>query len=46
MDHKRIKPKSIMQLDIVDHFSKDYMYLRSIQFIHEVILCFIAIKLI
>eukprot|EP00842_Homolaphlyctis_polyrhiza_P005675 jgi/Hompol1/6108/HPOL_002225-RA len=36
LDHQRIKPKSIMQPDIVAHFSKDYLYLACIQHIHEV----------
>lgn len=35
LSHPRIKPKSILQLDIVQHFSKDYMYLGCIQFILE-----------
>lgn len=34
-NHKRIKPKSILHVETVDYFSKDYMYLRSIQFIYQ-----------
>ncbi|KAI8621957.1 hypothetical protein BC830DRAFT_1057657 [Chytriomyces sp. MP71] len=35
VDHRRLKPKSILQREIVDAFAKDYMYLRAIQFIYE-----------
>jgi len=34
-NHKRIKPKSILQKDTVEYFSKDYMYLACIQFIYK-----------
>jgi serine/threonine-protein phosphatase 2A activator len=34
--HKNILPKSILQRDIVDYFSKDYMYLACIKFILDV----------
>ena len=37
LDHPRIKPKSVMQDEVVAYFSKDYMYLGCIQFIHKVI---------
>ncbi|RKP01744.1 hypothetical protein CXG81DRAFT_11622 [Caulochytrium protostelioides] len=33
--HPHLKPKSVLSDDILQHFSKDYMYLRAIQFIHE-----------
>ncbi len=36
MGHKYIKPKSIHSTEIVDEFSKDYMYLACIQFINSV----------
>ncbi|KAI8823114.1 uncharacterized protein EV422DRAFT_392601 [Fimicolochytrium jonesii] len=36
IDHPRLKPKSVMQADIVEHYSKEYMYLACIQYIHEV----------
>ncbi|KAI8838611.1 serine/threonine-protein phosphatase 2A activator isoform e [Chytridium lagenaria] len=36
MDHPRLKPKSVLQKDSVDHFSKDFLYFRAIQFINEV----------
>ncbi|KAG0173205.1 hypothetical protein DFQ28_001240 [Apophysomyces sp. BC1034] len=36
LDHPRLKPKSILQKDIVDAMAKDYMYFRCIQYIHEV----------
>ncbi|KAI9307316.1 Phosphotyrosyl phosphatase activator [Cunninghamella echinulata] len=35
-DHKYIKPKSIHNNEIVDEFSKDYMYLACIQFINSI----------
>ncbi|KAJ3217776.1 hypothetical protein HDU67_007331 [Dinochytrium kinnereticum] len=35
LDHPRLKPKSVLQKDIVDHFAKDYLYFRAIQFINE-----------
>ncbi|CAG8684087.1 16356_t:CDS:2 [Cetraspora pellucida] len=34
--HKYIRPKSIHDKDIVDEFSKDYMYLACIKFINSV----------
>ncbi|KAJ8330280.1 Serine/threonine-protein phosphatase 2A activator 1 [Batrachochytrium dendrobatidis] len=36
LDHSRIKPKSIVQKDIVTHFSKEYLYLACIDYIHQV----------
>ena len=36
MDHKRIKPKSILQPEILEYFSKDYMYLGCIKYIMDV----------
>ncbi len=39
-DHPRIKPKSIMQDEIVEYFSKEYMYLDCIRHIHKVLDCF------
>ncbi|KAJ3293936.1 hypothetical protein HK104_004092 [Borealophlyctis nickersoniae] len=36
LDHPRIKPKSIMQQDIVKHFAKEYLYLGCINYINEV----------
>ncbi|CAO3596585.1 unnamed protein product [Absidia cylindrospora] len=35
-DHKYIRPKSIHDQEVVDEFSKDYMYLACIQFINTV----------
>ncbi|KAI9099884.1 hypothetical protein DFS34DRAFT_648828 [Phlyctochytrium arcticum] len=35
-DHPRLKPKSVLQADIVQHFGKEYLYLASIQYINEV----------
>ncbi|KAI8099522.1 Phosphotyrosyl phosphate activator protein-domain-containing protein, partial [Halteromyces radiatus] len=35
-DHKYIKPKSIHDHEVVDEFSKDYMYLACIKFINTV----------
>ncbi|KAJ3304542.1 hypothetical protein HDV03_002751 [Kappamyces sp. JEL0829] len=34
-DHPKIKPKSVMNHDIVSHFSKDYLYLECIRFINQ-----------
>ena len=34
--HKHIRPKAIHDKDIVDEFSKDYMYLACIQFVDSV----------
>ncbi|XP_019448850.1 PREDICTED: serine/threonine-protein phosphatase 2A activator-like isoform X1 [Lupinus angustifolius] len=36
IDHKYMKPKSIHNRDILDNFSKDYMYLACIAFIRKV----------
>ncbi|KAH8550337.1 Phosphotyrosyl phosphatase activator [Umbelopsis sp. PMI_123] len=36
IDHKYIRPKSIHDLDIVEQFSKSYMYLGCIAFINSV----------
>ncbi|KAI8368320.1 Phosphotyrosyl phosphate activator protein-domain-containing protein [Radiomyces spectabilis] len=36
LDHKYIKPKSIHDLEIVEEFSKSYMYLACIHFINTV----------
>jgi hypothetical protein len=36
IDHKKIKPKSIMQDEIVEYFAKDYIYLGCIKYIHDV----------
>ncbi|KAK9679577.1 Serine/threonine-protein phosphatase 2A activator 1 [Basidiobolus ranarum] len=36
LDHKRIKPRSVLSNDIVDAYASEYLYLRCIQFIHEV----------
>ncbi|KAJ3266506.1 Serine/threonine-protein phosphatase 2A activator [Chytriomyces hyalinus] len=33
--HKRIKPKSVLQREVVDFFAAEFMYLRAIQFIYE-----------
>ncbi|TPX60246.1 hypothetical protein PhCBS80983_g01921 [Powellomyces hirtus] len=35
-DHKHIRPKAIHDPDIIDEFSKDYMYLSCIKFINSV----------
>ncbi|KAJ3034781.1 Serine/threonine-protein phosphatase 2A activator 2 [Rhizophlyctis rosea] len=35
-DHKYIRPKAIHDPDVVDEFSKDYMYLACIKFINSV----------
>ncbi|KAI8821653.1 uncharacterized protein EV422DRAFT_526481 [Fimicolochytrium jonesii] len=35
-DHKHIRPKAIHDPDIVEEFSKDYMYLACIKFINSV----------
>lgn len=34
--HKYIKPKAIHDADIVDEYSKDYMYFACIKFINSV----------
>lgn len=34
--HKHIRPKAIHDKDVVDEFSKDYMYLACIQFVDSV----------
>eukprot|EP00033_Pygsuia_biforma_P002837 GCRY01003131.1.p1 GENE.GCRY01003131.1~~GCRY01003131.1.p1 ORF type:complete len:363 (-),score=70.22 GCRY01003131.1:112-1200(-) len=34
-DHKHIRPKSVLNEDILQTFSKDYLYLAGIQFIHK-----------
>ena len=34
--HKHLRPKSIHDNEILDEFSKDYMYLACIQFINSV----------
>ena len=36
-DHKRLLPKSFPEADICSSFSKDYMFLGCIQFIHKVL---------
>lgn len=36
LDHKYIRPKSIHDRDVVEEFSKSYMYLACIQFINQV----------
>jgi len=36
IDHKYIGPKSICNVELVEGFAKDYMYLRCIQFINQV----------
>lgn len=36
LGHKYIKPKSIHDKDVVDEFSKEYMYLACIKFINSV----------
>ncbi|KAJ3038734.1 Serine/threonine-protein phosphatase 2A activator [Rhizophlyctis rosea] len=36
LDHPQIKPKTIMQQDVVSHFAKEYLYLGCIKFISEV----------
>lgn len=35
-DHKYIRPKSIHDNDVVEEFSKSYMYLACIRFVNEV----------
>ncbi|KAJ3147025.1 Serine/threonine-protein phosphatase 2A activator 2 [Geranomyces variabilis] len=35
-DHKHIRPKAIHDPDIIEQFSRDYMYLACIQFINSV----------
>lgn len=34
--HKHLRPKAIHDTEILDEFSKDYMYLACIQFINSV----------
>jgi hypothetical protein len=34
--HKHIRPKAIHDKDVVEEFSKDYMYLACIQFVDSV----------
>ncbi|RUS14031.1 hypothetical protein BC937DRAFT_94451 [Endogone sp. FLAS-F59071] len=34
-DHRRLKPRSILQLELVDSFAGEYMYFRCIQSIFE-----------
>lgn len=34
--HKHLRPKSIHDTEILEEFSKDYMYLACIQFINSV----------
>ncbi|KAG6553417.1 hypothetical protein Mapa_005152 [Marchantia paleacea] len=36
VDHKYMKPKSIHNQDILDHFSKEYLYLGCIEFVKKV----------
>ncbi|KAJ3024277.1 Serine/threonine-protein phosphatase 2A activator [Thoreauomyces humboldtii] len=36
INHARIKPKSVLQPDIVAHFRKEFLYLACIAYIHEV----------
>ncbi|KAJ3105800.1 hypothetical protein HK100_003817 [Physocladia obscura] len=37
INHPRIKPKSVLNTEIVDAFAGRFMYLRAIQFINEVL---------
>ena len=41
--HKHIKPKAIHDKDIVDEFSKDYIYLACIQFVDSVCCIFLVL---
>ncbi|KAI9203882.1 uncharacterized protein BJ171DRAFT_508551 [Polychytrium aggregatum] len=34
-DHPRLRPKSIMQVELVDHFYREYLYFGCIKFINE-----------
>ncbi|KNC99957.1 uncharacterized protein SPPG_05329 [Spizellomyces punctatus DAOM BR117] len=36
LDHPRLKPKSVLQDELVSHFRKEYLYLSCIAYIHEV----------
>ncbi|ORX85285.1 Phosphotyrosyl phosphatase activator [Basidiobolus meristosporus CBS 931.73] len=36
LDHKHIKPRSVLNQEIVNTYASEYLYLRCIQFIHEV----------
>ena len=36
LGHRHIRPKSILQKDIIDHFGKDYLYLGCIDYINQV----------
>lgn len=36
LDHRHLKPKAIHDPEILEEFSKDYMYLQCIQFINSV----------
>ncbi|KAJ3047152.1 Serine/threonine-protein phosphatase 2A activator [Rhizophlyctis rosea] len=36
LDHHQIKPKTIMQRDVVSHFANEYLYLGCINYINEV----------
>ncbi|TPX62953.1 hypothetical protein PhCBS80983_g00224 [Powellomyces hirtus] len=36
IDHPRLKPKSVLQPDILAHFSNEYLYLAAIASIHEI----------
>ncbi|KAJ3188569.1 hypothetical protein HDU85_004283 [Gaertneriomyces sp. JEL0708] len=36
LDHPHLRPKSVLQQDIVDHFQRDYMYFGCIAYINEV----------
>jgi len=44
LGHKYLRPKSIHDSEVVDEYSKDYMYLACIKFINSVRL-FISIHL-
>ena len=43
--HKHLRPKSIHDSEILDEFSKDYMYLACIQFINSVRLSAVFISM-
>lgn len=36
IDHPRLSPKSILNKDMIEAYSGDYMYFRCIQYIFEV----------
>ncbi|KAI9334121.1 Phosphotyrosyl phosphate activator protein-domain-containing protein [Obelidium mucronatum] len=36
VNHRNLKPKSVLQRDIVDCYAQEFMYLRAIQYIYEV----------